>query len=97
MAGNPPTFFVVNKAPTQGTEGTNAVEYIKKQGFSVAPVILHLRAAHRHASNIGKVAAEYEVDSKAAKESLQLYTYTVQLIDTQRNAHAKTEPTLARA
>ncbi len=97
VAGNPPTFFVVNKAPTQGTEGANAVEYIKKQGFSVAPVILHLRAAHRHASNIGKVAAEYEVDSKAAQESLQLYTYTVQLIDTQRKAHAKAEPTLARA
>ncbi len=97
VAGNPSTFFVVNKAPTQGTEGSHAVEYIKNLGFSVAPVILHLRAAHRHASNIGKIAAEYEADSKAAQESLRLYTYTVQVVDAQRKAHAKAEPTLARA
>src|ERR1017187_10521327 len=57
VAGNPPAFFVVNKAPTQGTEGANAVDYIKAQGFSVCPVIIHLRAAHRHAGNVGKVAA----------------------------------------
>jgi len=97
IAGNPPAFVVVNKAPTQGTEGANAVEYIKRQGFTVAPVILHLRAAHRHASNIGQVAAEFEADSKAAQESLQLYMYTIQLIDTQRGAHAKAESTYARA
>ncbi len=97
IAGNPPAFVVVNKAPTQGTEGASAVEYIKQQGFTVAPVILHLRAAHRHASNVGKVAAEFEVDSKAAQESLQLYAYTLQLIDKQRKAHAKAESAHARA
>jgi len=97
IAGNPSAFVVVSKAPTQGTEGANAVEYIKKQGFTVAPVTLHLRAAHRHASNIGKVAAEFEPDSKAAQESLQLYTYTLQVITKQRKAHAKTEPTYAGA
>ena len=97
VAGNPPAFFVVNKAPTQGTEGTNAVDYIKTQGFSVCPVIIHSRAAHRHAGNVGKVAAEYEADSKAAQETLQLYTYTMQFINSQRRAHAKTEPANARA
>ncbi len=97
IAGNPSAFVVVNKAPTQGTEGANAVEYIRRQGFTVAPVILHLRAAHRHASNVGKVAAEFEADSKAAQESLQLYTYTLQLIDKQRKANAKAKSTHARA
>jgi chromosome partitioning protein len=98
VAGNPPAFFVVNKAPTQGTEGNNAVEYIKAQGFSVCPVILHLRAAHRHAGNVGKVAAEYDPDSKAAQETLQVYEYTMQLLTTQRKkADAKTQPTHARA
>jgi chromosome partitioning protein len=97
VAGNPPAFFVVNKAPTQGTEGANALDYIKAQGFPVCPVILHLRAAHRHAGNVGKVAAEYEADSKAAQETLQLYTYTMQFINSQRKAHAKTEPAHARA
>jgi chromosome partitioning protein len=97
VAGNPPAFFVVNKAPTQGTEGANAVDYIKGQGFPVCPVIIHLRAAHRHAGNVGKVAAEYEAESKAAQETLQLYTYTIQFINSQRKAHAKTEPAYARA
>src|ERR1019366_8552708 len=97
VAGNPPAFFVVNKAPTQGTEGSNAVDYIKKQGFTVCPVILHLRAAHRHAGNVGKVAAEYEADSKAAQEALQLYMYTMQVVNSKgRKNHAKAEPTHAR-
>jgi chromosome partitioning protein len=96
VAGNPPAFFVVNKAPTQGTEGANAVEYIKAQGFSVCPVILHSRAAHRHAGNLGKVAAEFEADSKAAQELLQLYMYTMQVVNSHRKDHAKTEPTHTR-
>src|SRR5690242_1153260 len=75
LAGAPPAFVVVNKAATQGTEGANAAEYIKAQGFTVCPVILHLRAAHRHATNVGKVATEYDPSSKAAQEALQLYMY----------------------
>jgi chromosome partitioning protein len=97
VAGNPPAFFVINKAPTQGTEGANALDYIKKLGLSVCPTIVYLRAAHRHASNVGKVAGEYEADSKAAQETLRLYMYTIQQIDNSRKAHAKAEPTYARA
>jgi len=97
VAGDPPAFFVINKAPTQGTEGVNAAEYIKRQGLTVCPVIIHARAAHRHAGNVGKVAAEYDRKSEAAQETLQLYTYTLQRIDTLRKAHAKAEPALARA
>lgn len=97
LAGNPPALFVVNKAATQGTEGANAAEYIKAQGFAVCPVVLHLRAAHRHATNVGKVAAEYEPASKAAQEVLQLYMYTVQFIKKTRKEHAEAEPAHARA
>jgi chromosome partitioning protein len=97
VAGNPPAFFVVNKAPVQGSEGVSAADFIKQQGFDVCPVIIHLRAAHRHAGNVGKVAAEYEAGSKAAQEMLQLYTYTIQFINSQRKAHAETEPAHAGA
>jgi chromosome partitioning protein len=97
VAGNPPAFFVINKAPTQGSEGANAAEFIEKQGFTVSPVIIHLRAAHRHASNVGKVAVEYEADSKAAQETLQLYMYTMKFINTQRKTHAEAESAHARA
>lgn len=92
-----PFFVVINKAPVQGREGSNAADYIAKQGFTVAPVIVHLRAAHRHAGNVGQVASEYEPDGKAAEETLQLYTYTHQFIATQRKANAKGEPAHARA
>lgn len=98
LAGDPPALFVINKAATQGTEGANAAEYIKAQGFTVCPVILHLRAAHRHATNVGKVAAEYEPGSKAAQEAIQLYMYTIQFIDSLRKkAHAKAKPSHTRA
>jgi chromosome partitioning protein len=98
VAGNPPAIYVVNKAPTQGSEADSAVEYIKQQGFSVCPVILHSRAAHRHAGNVGKTAAEYEPDSKAAQEALQVYMYTMQLLNSnERKTYAKAEPARARS
>ena len=98
FAGNPPALFVVNKAATQGMEASNAADHIKAQGFNVSPVVLHLRAAHRHATNVGKGATEYEPDSKAAQEVLQLYTYTMQLVKSSRKTrHGKAEPTHARA
>jgi chromosome partitioning protein len=97
LAGNVPTLFVVNKAPTQGTEGTHAVEFMRAQGYKVCPVVLYLRAAHRHATNVGQIASEYEADSKAAQELLQLYKYTIRFVDSERKKYAKTKPALARA
>lgn len=97
FSGKAPALFLVNKAATQGTEGRNAIDYIEKQGFIVCPVIVHLRAAHRHATNVGKVAAEYEADSKAAQEVFDVYKYTVNFVDNYRNENAKAKPAHARA
>ena len=98
VAGNPPAFYVVNKAPTQGTEAGSAVNYIRQQGFSVCPTILHLRAAHRHAGNVGKTAAEYDPASKAAQETLRLYLYTMRVLTSQGgNANAKAQPARGRS
>jgi chromosome partitioning protein len=98
VAGNPPAFYVVSKAPTQGTEANNAMEYIRQQGFTVCPTVMHLRAAHRHAGNVGKSAAEYDPDSKAAQESLQIYLYTTKFLNSNKGrVHAKAESTRARA
>jgi chromosome partitioning protein len=97
LAGNPPALFIINKAATQGTEAANAADHIKAQGFAVCPEVLHLRAAHRHATNVGKVASEYEPDSKAAQEVLQLYNYTLRFVDSpSRNSNGKAKPTHAR-
>ena len=97
LAGGTPALFVVCKAAIQGKEGQDAAAYIKEQGFDVCPVTLHLRAAHRHAGNVGLTAQEYEPKGKAADESLQLYTYTIQLLTKRGGSYAKAKPAYARA
>ncbi len=97
LAGGTPALFVVCKAAIQGKEGQDAAAYIKEQGFDVCPVTLHLRVAHRHAGNVGLTAQEYEPKGKAADESLQLYTYTMQLLTKRGGSHAQAKPAYARA
>lgn len=80
LAGESPVVVVLSKAPIQGKEAQDAAVYIVEQGFTVCPVTLYLRAAHRHAGNVGKTAQEYEPNGKAAEESLQVYMYIMQLL-----------------
>ena len=75
-SGNPTVFYVVNKVATQESEGQNAAEFIRSEGYEVCPHIIYQRAVHKHATNIGKIASEYEPNGKAAGEVLQVYTYT---------------------
>lgn len=97
LAGNPSAVFVVSKAATQGKEGQDAAAFIKEKGFEVAPVTLHLRAAHRHAGNLGQTAQEYEPKGRAAEESQQLYMYTMQLLTKSDQNHAEAKSTVAGA
>jgi chromosome partitioning protein len=80
----------------EGTEARDAIEHVKAQGFDVCPVVLYVRAAHRHAGNVGKVAAQHERRGKAAEEALQLYEYTLRHVNRSRE-HAETQSTRARA
>jgi len=97
LAGDTPALFVVSKAAIQGKEAQDAADYIAAQGFAVCPVTLYLRAAHRHAGNLGQTAQEYEPKSKAADESLQLYMYTTQLLTERGDNHAEAKSAHARA
>jgi chromosome partitioning protein len=84
LANNPPAFCLVTKAPVQGSDARHAIDYIKAQGFAVFPGVVHHRAAHRHAGNVGQTAAEYEPLGKAAEESQQVYLYTLQQLSKMR-------------
>ncbi len=97
LAGGTPALFVVSKAAIQGKEAQDAAAYITAQGFTVCPVTLYLRAAHRHAGNVGQTAQEYEPKSKAADESLQLYTYTLQLLTEGGESYGQAKSAHARA
>lgn len=96
LAGDPPAFVVLNKVSVQGREGEQAAEHVRAAGLAVCPIVVHARAAHRHAGNVGQGATEFEPDSKAATEILQLYTYTLQLVDKRRAKHAETQSAGAR-
>lgn len=87
LAGDLPALFLISKAATQGKEGVDAATYIANMGFNVCPVILYLRAAHRHAGNVGMTAQEYEPKGKAAEESQQVYMYTYKLLTTEKSAN----------
>lgn len=97
LAGDPLAIYVVSKAATQGKEALNAAEYIRGQGLAVCPVVMHLRAAHRHAGNLGQSATEYEPTGKAAEEARHLYTYTIKLLKQRSVPHGQEESTRARA
>lgn len=64
LAGNPPSAVLVNRAPVQGSRHTETQAAAEAQGFTVCPVVLHARAAHGDAGNIGKTATEHEPESK---------------------------------
>lgn len=97
LAGDPPAFVVINKAGTQGREGIQASTHATAQGLTVCPVVVHLRAAHKHAGNVGQAATEFEPNSKAASEIIQLYEYTIRQINMQEKANGEIESARARA
>ncbi len=98
IAGDPPAFVVVNKASTQGKEGEQAAEHIRALGLAVCPVVVHQRAAHRHAGNVGQAAAEFEPSGKAALEAIKLYVYTMQVVNKNKgSANGQTKSSRARA
>lgn len=97
LAGEVPACFVLTKSSVQGREDEDAAAFISGQGFTVCPTTLHLRAAHRHAGNVGQTAQEYEPKSKAAEEAQQIYMYTRQLLTNKEKRHGETKPPLARA
>lgn len=97
IAGNPLSFVVINKASVQSKEAQQAAEHVRTLGMLVCPVVIHQRAAHRHAGNLGQAATEFEPTGKAAQESIDLYTYTMQLLCKRRKPHGQAKPTRTRA
>jgi chromosome partitioning protein len=66
---------VVNRAPVQGKRHIETQDAARVQGFTVCPVVIHNRAAHGDAGNVGRSAAEMEPNGRAAQEITALYSY----------------------
>jgi chromosome partitioning protein len=76
LAGEPPSLVVINQAPVQGSAAQQTAAAIRDMGFTVAPTVLHQRAAHMHATNVGQGPTEFDPSGKAAAEVIQLYKFT---------------------
>ncbi len=64
---------VMNAVPGQGTRTVQAVEAIRSMGLKVCPSSLGQRVAFEYAAQLGRSAAEYEPDGKAASEIRDVY------------------------
>lgn len=64
-----PTFVVLNHAPHRAPRIVEDVGHaVGQHGLTMAPFILHQRAAYAHALTVGQTAGEFEPDGKADKE-----------------------------
>jgi chromosome partitioning protein len=71
------TAFIVLNAMTPRASNVlaDAKAAVAVHGFTVAPVIMHQRAAYAHALTLGQTAQEYEPDGKAAEETAKLFKW----------------------
>lgn len=69
-----PAVVVLNAAPIRSRVVEEAREAVKGRGATVCPVIVRERVALRHCMPDGRVAAELDPESAAAKEIAALYS-----------------------
>ena len=72
---------VMNAVPGQGTRAIQAAEAIRGMGLELCPSSLGQRVAFEYAAQLGRSAAEYEPDGKAASEIRGVYLSISRLID----------------
>jgi chromosome partitioning protein len=75
LAGKP-AFVVLNALPPQAASLISEIrEAIAVHGLTLAPVIIHQRAAYAHSLIDGRVAMEFDPKGKAADEIPKLYQW----------------------
>jgi cellulose biosynthesis protein BcsQ len=62
-------------APFQGKRHSEAKNVAESLGFTVSDVVLYSRAAYGDAATFGQTVSEYQPQSKADLEVLQLYSF----------------------
>ena len=74
FAGTVAALAILVLVEPRGSQADQAETYLRDSGIAVCPVRIGRRAAYRHASTVGQVAAEYATrGSKAWQESRDLY------------------------
>ncbi|MCW6508661.1 nucleotide-binding protein [Lichenifustis flavocetrariae] len=75
LAGKP-AYVVLNHAPHRAPRvEEDARDAVAQHDLTLAPVVLHQRAAYGHALTLGQTAAEFEPDGKADGEVRELLAW----------------------
>jgi chromosome partitioning protein len=93
VAGRP-AWVVINAAPAQGVEVSEARSALEVAGVAVAPVVLHQRKAFASRMHEGRTATEHEPRGKAALEIGALLAWLAGVIGLplDRNSAVADEP-----
>ena len=72
--------IIINAAPAQGVETSEAINAIEKAGVEVCPIILHQRKPFSSRMHEGRTATEIEPKGKAAEEIRALFDWVYKKI-----------------
>ena len=79
-ASGKPFFVVLNNAPVQGREVSDAREALTKAGIEVAPTVLFYRKAFYSHMQKGQTAEEFDPEGKAASEIRALMLWVAERV-----------------
>jgi chromosome partitioning protein len=71
-----PACILFNAVPPRGSLADEAATAVQTYELPIVPVRIGQRAAYVHALTLGRTAAEYEPQGRAAQEIQQLYKWT---------------------
>jgi chromosome partitioning protein len=82
LAGNKPSFAILNALPPSGHRHEQARKFFEAVGISVCPATIGNRVAFGDASTLGKAPQEHDPHGKAGEEILHIYKYTIRILGT---------------
>jgi chromosome partitioning protein len=88
LAAGKPTFVMLNAAPVQGNEISEARESIEGAGVSVCPIVLYHRKAFMNRFHEGLTAFESDPKGKAAEELRTLFLWIAENAGLISNHHS---------
>lgn len=85
LAGDKPALAILNAIPSRGDRHLQATEFLRSLQVPVCPVTIGHRASFGDAGAMGMTPIEHDPSSSAAEEIIQIYKYTIRLLDSRAN------------
>jgi chromosome partitioning protein len=89
FAGEKPVTAILTGVPPRGAKRDQAEDVLQGLGVTVCPAAFGYRAAFNDAGAVGLTAQEYDPGGKADAETVEVYTFMSQLLNSSRHQGAK--------